>query len=58
MIQKLSRETKNSPQYEDRLFDKINEIIDAINKRGSAYVGEQPSIYDLNAMGKLLKRKK
>lgn len=55
---------KSRPVTDEELFKKINEMIEVINtlsvikKTDDVYVGPQPGPYDLNALGKILKRNK
>jgi hypothetical protein len=50
---KIERISKDKPED---LIKKMNEIIDAINAMQPTYITPPGSIYDLNAMGKILKR--
>lgn len=62
MIKKLTIEEKSYQHYNEKLFDKINEMIDVINEvdkrtMKDEIIGSKINPYDLNSVAKHIKRK-
>jgi hypothetical protein len=50
-IKKLNADASN-----EDIIKKLNEIIEKVNSKQDTYITPMPSAYDLNAIGKILKK--